>query len=89
MRLRCRIWRRSTSPRGKAVSRQLCKRLLGEGNLASRWSFGPTVVLHLSTAAKKLGARNRTQAAAMAVRLGLLGEPRAASDYAMVAKTRS
>jgi LuxR family transcriptional regulator, quorum-sensing system regulator SdiA len=49
----------------------------------------PTVVLHLSTAAKKLGARNRTQAAAMAVRHGLLGEPRAASDYATVAKTRN
>lgn len=34
----------------------------------------PTVVFHLSTATKKLGARNRTQAAAMAVRHGLLGE---------------
>lgn len=33
----------------------------------------PTVVLHLSTATKKLGARNRVQAAAMAVRYGLLG----------------
>lgn len=35
----------------------------------------PTVVLHLSTAAKKLGARNRTQAAVIAIRHGLLGEP--------------
>jgi LuxR family transcriptional regulator len=34
----------------------------------------PTVVLHLTTATKKLGARNRTQAAALAVRHGLLGE---------------
>jgi LuxR family transcriptional regulator len=33
----------------------------------------PTVVLHLSTAMKKLGARNRAQAAALAVRHGLLG----------------
>jgi LuxR family transcriptional regulator len=49
----------------------------------------PTVVLHLSTAAKKLGARNRTQAAAVAVRHGLLSEPRALSDYAAVAKTRN
>ncbi|HEY6631378.1 MAG TPA: LuxR family transcriptional regulator [Rhizobiaceae bacterium] len=46
----------------------------------------PTVVFHLSTATKKLGARNRTQAAAIAIRHGLLGEPQVASDYAVVAK---
>ncbi len=49
----------------------------------------PTVVLHLSTATKKLGARNRTQAAAMAVRHGLLGEPRAAREYAGIATTKN
>lgn len=47
----------------------------------------PTVVLHLGTAARKLGARNRTQAAALAVRHGLLGEPGAVVDFAAGAKT--
>ena len=49
----------------------------------------PTVVLHLSTAAKKLGARNRTQAAAIAVRHGLLGEPRSGGGCTTSAKTRN
>lgn len=49
----------------------------------------PTVVLHLSTATKKLGARNRTQAAAMAVRHGLLGESRAPHEYAGIATTKN
>jgi LuxR family transcriptional regulator len=47
----------------------------------------PTVVLHLSTAAKKLGARNRTQAAVVAVRHGLLGESRTANDTPAISKT--
>jgi len=49
----------------------------------------PTVVLHLSTATKKLGARNRTQAAAMAIRHGLLGESGAAHEHAGIATTKN
>lgn len=49
----------------------------------------PTVVLHLSAAARKLGARNRTQAAAMALRHGLLGEPGTPHDYAGSAMTEN
>jgi len=54
-----------------------CLRYCAEGYSAKEISriIGrsmPTVVLHLSTATRKLCARNRTQAAALAVRHGLL-----------------
>ncbi|MGS1097161.1 helix-turn-helix transcriptional regulator (plasmid) [Aquamicrobium terrae] len=49
----------------------------------------PTVVFHLSTATKKLGARNRTQAVTMAVRYGLLDQPEAAYRHTGIATTKN
>ena len=49
----------------------------------------PTVVLHLGTAMRKLGARNRTQAAAIAVRRGLLGTADPRPDDAARAGTKN
>jgi LuxR family transcriptional regulator len=49
----------------------------------------PTVVLHLSTATTKLGARNRTQAAATAVRHGMLDEFGAARMDAGIATAKN
>lgn len=49
----------------------------------------PTVVLHLSTATRKLGARNRTQAATMAVRRGMLDECSAADEAARLGRSKN